>query len=134
MIAIDYGTKRVGIAVSDEMQIIATALQTVSTSEFQTFIANYIQKEKVVEIIVGDPKKLDGSDNKLKTEILKWINDFQVKYPNIEVVLYDERFTSKIAFQSMITSGYNKTARRDKATIDKISATILLQDYMQSKK
>lgn len=134
MIAIDYGTKRVGIAVSDEMQIIATALQTVSTSEFQTFIANYIQKEKVVEIIVGDPKKLDGSDNNLKTEILKWINDFQVKYPNIKVVLYDERFTSKIAFQSMITSGYKKVERRDKATIDKISATILLQDYMQSKK
>jgi len=132
--AIDYGSKRIGIAVSDDLQIIASALQTVNTNEFWHFLTQYLSKEKVCAIIVGDPKKLDGTDNEIKIEILKFTTKFAEHYPNIPVIFFDERFTSKIAFQSMISSGYKKKERSNKANIDRISATILLQDYMQSKK
>lgn len=132
--AIDYGIKRTGIAVTDDMQIIASGLTTVDTPKLFSFLTEYLKNEKVEAILVGDPKQMNG----MPSESAEMINTFVEKLRNevneIEIVRVDERFTSKLAFQSLIQSGAKKKQRQDKGLIDEISATILLQDYLSQKK
>lgn len=134
LLAIDYGRKRTGIAVTDPLKIIATSLTTVEAKDIFTFLNKYLQTEKVEKFIVGYPKQMN---NEL-SESVKYIDPFLVKlkakYPDIPVELVDERFTSKMAFQTMIDSGIGKMKRRDKGLIDTISATIILQSYLEQNK
>lgn len=134
LLAIDYGRKRAGIAVTDPMKIIATSLTTVETKDIFTFLDKYLQTEKVEKFIVGYPRQMN---NEL-SEAVKYIDPFLLKlkhkYAYIPVELIDERFTSKMAFQTMIDSGIGKMKRRDKGLIDIISATIILQSYLEQNK
>jgi len=118
LLAIDYGQKRCGIAVTDALQIIATGLKTVSTTELMDFLKQYVQKEQVDAFIIGHAKHLNATDS---------------EFPDKPIEMVDERFTSKIAFQTMIDGGLKKKQRQDKALIDTISATIILQSYMEQK-
>ena len=133
IIAIDYGQKRVGLAVTDELQLIANALDTVPTARILDYLKHYISTEKVDAIVVGEPRQKDSTPS----QAAEWIDPFVKKlkklYPGITIERYDERFTSKLAFQAMIDSGISKKSRRDKGLIDRISATIILQSYMESK-
>jgi len=131
--AIDYGTVRTGIAVTDELQIIASGLATVATSELLSFLSQYMQKESVACLVVGQPKQMDNSYSQSEPFILKFIQQVQKAFPELKVERVDERFTSKLAFQSMIDSGMKKGKRRDKAMIDQISATLILQNYLELK-
>jgi len=130
--AIDYGGKRTGIAVTDEMQIIASGLTTVETKALFLFLEEYLKTEKVKKIIVGEPKRLNNEASSIAAEINKFVDKLKELYPDIEIIRIDERFTSKIAFQAMIDGGLKKKQRQNKALIDEIAATILLQDYMNS--
>lgn len=132
--AIDYGSKRTGIAVTDELQIIASGLTTVETKVIFTFLETYLQTENVSKIIVGEPKRLNNEASSIATEINKFVEKLSQLFPKIEIVRLDERFTSKIAFQTMIDSGLKKKQRQNKALLDEIAATILLQDYMSSQR
>ena len=132
IMAIDYGVKRTGLAVTDPMRIIATALTTVETPTLLGYIKEYCAREEVDTFVVGEAKHMDGSPS----ESMKYIEPFVEKlcetFPDKEVARVDERFTSKMAFRSMIDSGMKKKDRRDKGTIDRVAATIMLQDYMRS--
>ncbi|KAA5532002.1 Holliday junction resolvase RuvX [Paenimyroides baculatum] len=130
--AIDYGGKRTGIAVTDEMQIIASGLTTVETKNIFTFLENYFKTDKVSKIVVGEPKRMNNEASSIGAEINKFVDKLAKLYPQIEIIRIDERFTSKIAFQTMIDSGLKKKQRQNKALVDEIAATILLQDYMSS--
>lgn len=130
--AIDYGGKRTGIAVTDEMQIIASGLTTVETKNIFSFLENYFKNENVSKIIVGEPKRMNNEASSIGPEINKFVDKLAKLYPQIEIIRIDERFTSKIAFQTMIDSGLKKKQRQNKALVDEIAATILLQDYMSS--
>ena len=130
--AIDYGGKRTGIAVTDEMQIIASGLTTVETKNIFPFLENYFKTEKISKIIVGEPKRMNNEASSIGAEINKFVDKLAKLYPQIEIIRIDERFTSKIAFQTMIDSGLKKKQRQNKALVDEIAATILLQDYMSS--
>lgn len=132
LLAIDYGTKRTGIAVTDEMQIIASGLTTVETSNLIVFLKTYISKEKVDKIIVGLPKQMNNSDSESEVYIQKFIVALEKEMPHISIERVDERFTSKMAFQTMIDGGLSKKQRRNKALVDEISATLILQSYMSS--
>lgn len=135
IVAIDYGEKRTGLAASDPMQIIANGITTVDTKkELLPFLKEYISKEEVETIVVGFPKTLRNEPAIVTELITPFVEKLRRTYPKIEVVCYDERFTSKMAFQTMIDSGISKKARRNKALIDQISATIILQNYMESKR
>ena len=131
IIAIDYGKKRTGLAVTDPLQIIASGLTTVDTEQLVYYLKQYFAKEEVSLILLGHPKKLDGSDNDIMPKVEKFFAQLQKLFPNIPAKLVDERFTSKMAFQSMLDSGMKKKDRQNKATIDEVSATILLQGYME---
>ncbi|RMA58571.1 Holliday junction resolvase RuvX [Ulvibacter antarcticus] len=133
ILAIDYGTKRTGIAITDELQMIASGLTTVATKELFIFLENYFASEKVVLILVGEPKQKDGTHSDVEVEIQKFLKQFRKKYPEMEIKRVDERYTSKMAFQTMIDSGLKKKQRRNKALIDEISATIILQEYLYNK-
>lgn len=130
--AIDYGGKRTGIAVTDELQIIASGLTTVDTKKLFEFLQNYLKSEKVSKIIVGEPKRMNNEASTIGEEINKFAAKLASLYSEIEIIRIDERFTSKIAFQTMIEGGLKKKQRQNKALIDEIAATILLQDYMSS--
>lgn len=132
ILAIDYGVKRVGIAVSDELQIIASGLITVAEGELIAFLKDYIAKESVGTLVVGEPKHLDNRPADIEKNILKLVNKLTAQFPEIPIHRVDERFTSKMAFQTMIDSGLKKKARQNKALVDEISATIILQSYMDS--
>lgn len=134
ILAIDYGAKRTGIAVTDPMQIIANGLETVATPTLFDFIKNYIDKEDVEEIIVGYPKQTNGQDSENLKRITPFVNRLRKLYPQIRICYYDERFTSVLAHKTIIDSGISRKSRQDKALVDKISATIILQDYMESKR
>lgn len=134
ILAIDYGTKRTGIAVTDELQLIASGLITVDTKELMAFLKKYISAENVVLLLVGKPKQKDGTDSDVEKHILEFLVNFKVLFPELEVIRVDERFTSKLAFKTMIDSGLKKKQRQNKALIDEISATIILQDYLYNKK
>jgi putative Holliday junction resolvase len=130
ILAIDYGMKRTGIAVTDEMQIIASGLTTVPSPTLIAFLKDYFLKEKVEKVIVGEPKQMNGTPSESTAIIEKFIKAFQKEFPEMPLDRIDERFTSKMAFQTMIDSGLKKNQRKNKALIDEIAATIMLQDYM----
>lgn len=134
ILAIDYGTKRTGIAVTDPEQIIATALQTVPTKDLMAFLMDYILKENVECIVIGDPKQMDNSPSSVSEMVKNFARKMARLFPGIPIEHVDERFTSKMAFQSMLDTGLKKKDRRDKSRLDKISATIILQGFMESKK
>lgn len=133
IMSIDYGQKRTGIAVSDPLQMIANGLTTVDTVQLLDFIADYLSKEQVERIVVGYPKQANGEDSENMKRITPFVNRLRKLYPSITIELYDERFTSVLAHRAMIESGISRKARQDKALVDKISATIILQDYMASR-
>ena len=130
ILAIDYGIKRTGIAVTDELQIIASGLTTVASETAITFLANYFSKENVVKVLIGEPKQMNGQPSQSTSIIEKFVADFKIAFPEMIIDRVDERFTSKIAFQTMIDSGLKKKQRQNKALVDEIAATILLQDYL----
>lgn len=130
ILAIDYGTKRTGIAVTDEMQLIASGLTTVNTNVLLDFLKKYLAKEKVDLLIVGQPKQKDDTPSNVESEIQVFLEKLGKEIPRIPVKRVDERFTSKIAFQTMIDSGLKKKQRQNKALVDEISAAIILQDYL----
>jgi putative Holliday junction resolvase len=130
ILAIDFGKKRTGIAVTDELQIIASGLTTVNTAELLPFLKEYSSKEKVGLILIGHPKQMDNSDSESEVLILPFIKKLEKLLPQTPLKRVDERFTSKIAFQTMIDGGMKKKQRRNKAMVDEISATIILQSYL----
>lgn len=134
ILAIDYGRKRSGIAVTDSLQIIANGLTTVPTHTLMDFIKNYIKTESVERIVIGLPKKLDNTPSENMRNITPFVNRLKKELPDMPVEMYDERFTSAIAHQAMIMGGAKKSTRRDKSIIDEISATIILNDYLESNK
>ena len=133
ILAIDYGLKRTGLAVTDELQIIASGLTTVKTKELLIFLKDYTGKEQVELFLVGEPKQLDNTASESEAFILPFLEKLKKQFPLIPVQRVDERFTSKMAFQTMIDSGLKKNQRRNKALIDEISATLILQSYLYSK-
>lgn len=133
ILAIDYGTRRTGIAVSDPQQLIAGGLATVETRELERFLMQYAAREDVSTIVVGKPMRMDGSPSETMRFIRPLVARLRRCFPAIEVVLYDERFTSVIAHRAMLDGGLHKMARRDRALVDRISATIILEDYMSSR-
>lgn len=133
ILSLDYGIKRTGIAVTDEMQIIASGLTTVASETLIVFLKDYFAKEKVEKVIIGEPKQMDGTPSESAAIIEKFIKTFKMTFPQMPLDRVDERFTSKMAFQTMIDSGLKKKQRQNKALIDEIAATIMLQDYMSRK-
>jgi putative holliday junction resolvase len=131
ILAIDYGTKRVGLAVTDPLKIIASALETVHSKDVMVFLKTYLESEEVEAFVVGMPVNLDGEDTNNTSHVKGFVKNLQKTFPEIPIHLHDERFTSKIALQAMIASGYSKKDRREKGNIDKISAVIILQSYME---
>lgn len=131
ILSIDYGLKRTGIAVSDPLQIIATGLTTVSSKELIPFLKNYFSKESVELIIIGEPKNWDDTDTHATPLVVQCIKDLQKNFPAIPVKTVDERFTSKMAKDSMLEMGMKKKDRRNKALVDEIAATIMLQEYLR---
>ncbi|MFA5619443.1 MAG: Holliday junction resolvase RuvX [Weeksellaceae bacterium] len=133
IIAIDYGKKRTGIAVTDELQIIATGLTTVETQDLFDFLGKYIAENPIQEIVVGQPVRMHGEIGQLETDIQLFIQKFQEKFPEIPVFRENESLTSKMASQAIFNSGAKKKQRKDKALVDKISAVLILQSYMNSR-
>lgn len=134
ILAVDYGKKRTGIAVTDPLCIIANGLATVSTSELFEFLSQYITKESVGQIVIGKPIQPNGQPSENLARVEQFVNRWRKIHPELPIDYYDERFTSVIAHQAMITGGVKKKTRReDKGLVDEISATIILQDYMKSK-
>jgi putative Holliday junction resolvase len=133
ILALDYGSKRTGIANTDELQMIASGLTTVATSELMDFLKKYIASEKVELVLVGEPKQKDGTHSNIEEEIQKFLKKFSEVFPDLEVKRVDERYTSKMAFQTMIDSGLKKKQRQNKALVDEISATIILQEFLYNK-
>ena len=134
ILSIDYGKKRTGIAVSDPLQIIANGLTTVETSKLFDFLQDYLQKEQVSIIVVGLPKQMNNEVSENMKRVEPFVNRLRKLYPNIPVEYFDERFSSKMAHQAMIDGGLKKKDRQNKALVDEISATIILQGYMESKR
>lgn len=134
ILAIDYGKKRVGIAVTDPGRIIATGLQTVLSHEVLKFLQEYTAREKVDLFVVGHPKQMDNTDSESMTYIIPFLKALQRKFPHIPVEMYDERFTSVMAHKALIEGGAKKKVRQDKALIDKMSATIILTSYMEAQR
>ena len=133
VIAIDYGTKRCGIAVTDPMQLIASGLTTVDADKLLVFLEDYFKLEAVELVLVGEPKQKDGTPSGVEIHIQEFITKFKATFKDLEVARHDERYTSKIACQTMIDSGISKKKRRNKALVDQICATLILQDYLQYK-
>lgn len=133
LLAIDYGGKRTGIAITDDLQLIASGLTTVRTHDLIPFLKNYFETENVDLVIIGEPKQKDGSHSDVESKISNFIIQLIKVFPKLEIKRMDERFTSKMAFQTMIDSGLKKKQRQNKALIDEISATIILQDYLYNK-
>jgi putative Holliday junction resolvase len=130
ILAIDFGKVRTGIAVTDEMQIIASGLTTIDTKDLLTFLKAYITKEKVDLFIVGKPKQMNNKASESEELIIPFLKKLEKQIPQIPIHRVDERFTSKMAFQTMIDSGLKKNQRKNKALVDEISATIILQSYL----
>lgn len=133
LMAFDYGTKRIGVAVTDPLQIIATALTTVHPLDIWTFLIDYLQTEQVETFVVGKPRQLDGSDSESASHVVGFVRKLKKTYPNIPVVEIDERFTSKMASAAIAQSGKKKKDRQQKGLVDTVSATIILQSYMESR-
>ncbi len=133
ILALDYGKKRTGIAVTDELQLIASGLTTVATHELIVFLKDYVAGENVERFIVGEPKQMNNTPSESEALILPFLKRLAKVFPEIPTERQDERFTSKMAFQTMIDSGLKKKQRRNKALVDEISATIILQAYLNRK-
>lgn len=133
ILAIDYGTKRTGIAVTDELQIIASGLTTVNTKDLMEFLKGYIYTEKVDLFVIGEPKQMNNEASESEKYIQEFIERLTQAIPNVPIKRVDERFTSKMAFQTMIDSGLKKNQRKNKALVDEISATLILQSYLYKK-
>ena len=133
VLGIDYGTKRTGIAITDAMQIIATGLTTVATHNLEDFITDIVAKENIECIVVGEPKNLDGSATDSTGHVNGFIKRLKQKFPAIPIHQIDERFTSKIAKQSILASGVKKKGRQNKSLVDEVSATIILQNFLDYK-
>ena len=134
LLALDYGTKRVGIAVTDELQMIPSGLCTVRTNDCMDFLIEYLSKESVSTIVMGLPKNLRNQNTDATPYVKGFAKQIRKQFPEMKIELIDERFTSKIAFQSMLDSGLKKKARQDKALVDEVSATLILQSYMEQQK
>jgi putative Holliday junction resolvase len=134
ILSIDYGRKRTGLAVTDPLQIIAGGLATVSTSELFDWLKAYVAKETVERIVIGEPRQLDGSPSENLARVQQFVNHWRKAMPEVAIEFYDERFTSALAHQAMLDGGLKKKARQNKALVDEISATIILEDYMRSRK
>ena len=132
ILAIDYGTKRTGLAVTDPLRIIASALTTVETKQLERYLADYFAKNDVDIIVLGKPSQMNGAPSETMRYIEPLAGRLRHAYPDKRVVMYDERFTSVMAHRTILDSGIGKMARRDKALVDRISATIILQSYMES--
>jgi len=133
ILAIDYGMKRTGLAVTDELQIIASGLTTIPSETAIAFLKDYFAKENVDRVLIGEPKQMNGQPSESTPIIEKFVADFTAAFPEMKMVRVDERFTSKMAFQTMIDSGLSKKQRQNKGLVDEIAATILLQDYLTRK-
>jgi putative Holliday junction resolvase len=131
ILAFDYGTKRVGIATTDPLRIIANGLTTVHSKDIFVFVSNYIKAETVDLFVVGEPKRLNNTQTQNTKYVNIFVNQLKKQFPLIPVVFVDERFTSKMAFQTMIDAGLKKKDRKDKELVDQISATIILQSYLE---
>jgi putative Holliday junction resolvase len=134
VLAIDYGQKRVGIAVTDELKMIASGLKTVASKDIWTFLSDYLQREKVDAIVVGEPRDMLNRPSDSSRFVEPFVRKLRKIYPAVTIDRFDERFTSKMAFQTMIDGGLGKKQRRNKGLVDTISATIILQSYLESKK
>lgn len=134
ILAIDYGTKRTGLAVTDPLQLIANGLTTVETTKLVDFLVDYVRKEPVERIIVGQPKQMNGEPSENMKHITPFVNRLRKLLPMVPIEFFDERFTSVLAHQAMLQSGIGRKARQNKALVDEISATIILQGYMESKR
>ena len=134
ILSIDYGKKRTGLAVTDPLQIIAGGLATVATSELYDYLVNYVAREEVERIVIGEPRQPNGQPSENLPRVQQFVNHWRKAMPQIPIEYYDERFTSVLAHQAMIDGGLGKKARQNKALVDEISATIILQDYMRSRK
>lgn len=134
ILAIDYGTKRTGIAVTDPLKIIATSLATIDTFKIFDFLSNYFNSEKVELVVIGLPKTMKGEFSENEKHILLFIEKFKKKYPSLNIVRFDERFTSSMASQTLIDAGYKKKQRQNKKLLDSVAATIILQGYLLSVK
>ena len=132
ILAVDYGAKRVGLAVTDPLKIIATALDTVHSKDVLDYLSNYTNNEEVEAFVVGSPSKLSGEDTNATHLVNIFVKHLKKKFPEIPIHLHDERFTSKMALQAMIASGSKKKDRQNKGNIDKVSAVIILQSYLES--
>ncbi|MBQ1797256.1 MAG: Holliday junction resolvase RuvX [Prevotella sp.] len=133
ILAIDYGKKRTGLAVTDTLQIVPGALATVDTSQLMAFLDDYVSKEAVERIVIGEPKQPNGQPSENLARVKTFQGQWRKKHPEIPIEGYDERFTSVMAHRTMLDAGLHKKARQDKALVDKISATIILQDYLSSR-
>lgn len=133
ILALDYGTRRTGIAVTDPLQLIASGLTTVQTADLWGFLAQYFKEEDVERIVVGEPRQMDNTPSEVEGAIGKFLIEFSKRYPNVPVSREDERFTSKMALRSMIEGGMKKKKRRKKEALDEISATLILQSFLSRK-
>ncbi len=134
ILSVDYGKKRTGLAVTDPLQLIAGGLATVSTSELFDYLKRYVAAEPVERIVIGEPRQPNGQPSENLPRVQQFVNRWRKEMPAIPIEFYDERFTSVLAHQAMIDGGLGKKARQNKALVDEISATIILQDYMRSRK
>lgn len=132
ILAIDYGQKRVGLAVTDELQMIATGLETVAAKDIWKYLAAYLKREKVDAIVVGEPRDMMNRPSDSSRFVEPFVRKLRKTYPDMKIERFDERFTSKMAFQTMIDGGLGRKKRRNKALIDTISATLILQSYLES--
>lgn len=132
VLALDYGQKRTGIAVTDELRLIASGLTTVETHRLLDFLKDYLKTEKVDQFVVGEPRQMNNAPSESEAFIAPFLVNLRMVFPNIPIARHDERFTSKMAVQSMVQGGMKKKQRRNKALVDEISATIILQDYLTS--
>lgn len=134
IMALDYGKKRTGVAVTDPLQIIANGLTTVESRQLLSFIKDYVQREAVERFVVGYPLQTTGEASENLARVKSFAGELAKEFPNIPIEFYDERYTSKLAQQTMLASGIGKKRRQDKALVDAISATIILQNYMESRR
>jgi putative Holliday junction resolvase len=134
ILSIDYGRKRTGLAVTDPLQIIAGGLATVATAELFDWLSAYIERENVERIVIGEPRQPNGEPSENLARVQQFVNRWRKAKPHIPIEYFDERFTSVLAHQAMLAGGLKKKDRQNKALVDEISATIILEDYMRSRK
>ncbi|MDD7171627.1 MAG: Holliday junction resolvase RuvX [Prevotella sp.] len=134
VLSIDYGKKRTGLAVTDPLQIIAGGLATVATAELFQYLNDYIAREPVERIVIGEPRQPNGQPSENLQRVQQFVNRWKKARPDVPIEFFDERFTSVLAHQAMLDGGLKKKARQNKALVDEISATIILQDYMRARK